>query len=49
MNAPDKTKAAAAKPLPDDAIIVIPMRNTVLFPGVISPITGPGATPKSSR
>jgi len=27
------------KPLPDDAIIVVPMRNTVLFPGVISPIT----------
>jgi ATP-dependent Lon protease len=29
----------AAKPLPADALIVIPMRNTVLFPGVISPIT----------
>jgi ATP-dependent Lon protease len=27
------------KKLPDDALIVIPMRNTVLFPGVISPIT----------
>ncbi|MGQ0544433.1 MAG: LON peptidase substrate-binding domain-containing protein, partial [Betaproteobacteria bacterium] len=27
------------KTLPDDALIVIPMRNTVLFPGVISPIT----------
>src|SRR6185503_7492445 len=27
------------KPLPADALIVIPMRNTVLFPGVISPIT----------
>src|SRR5687768_15057512 len=27
------------KPLPEDAIIVIPMRNTVLFPGVISPVT----------
>jgi ATP-dependent Lon protease len=27
------------KPLPEDALIVIPMRNTVLFPGVISPIT----------
>jgi ATP-dependent Lon protease len=32
-------KAQAAKPLPADALIVIPMRNTVLFPGVISPIT----------
>ena len=31
--------AAAAKPLPADALILIPMRNTVLFPGVISPIT----------
>ena len=39
MNAPDKAKATAMKPLPEDAIIVIPMRNTVLFPGVISPIT----------
>jgi ATP-dependent Lon protease len=32
-------RAAAAKPLPEDALILIPMRNTVLFPGVISPIT----------
>jgi ATP-dependent Lon protease len=31
--------AAALKPLPADALILIPMRNTVLFPGVISPIT----------
>ena len=31
--------ATAMKPLPHDALIVIPMRNTVLFPGVISPIT----------
>jgi ATP-dependent Lon protease len=28
-----------AKPLPPDAIALIPMRNTVLFPGVITPIT----------
>ncbi|HZM33453.1 MAG TPA: endopeptidase La [Burkholderiales bacterium] len=27
------------KPLPDNTLIIIPMRNTVLFPGVISPIT----------
>ncbi|HZE60283.1 MAG TPA: LON peptidase substrate-binding domain-containing protein, partial [Burkholderiales bacterium] len=32
-------KAGASRPLPDDALIVVPMRNTVLFPGVISPIT----------
>src|ERR1700704_1275238 len=30
---------AAQKALPEDAMIIIPMRNTVLFPGVISPIT----------
>jgi len=39
MNAPDKAKAMALRPLPEDALILIPMRNTVLFPGVISPIT----------
>jgi ATP-dependent Lon protease len=32
-------KAGASRPLPEDALIVVPMRNTVLFPGVISPIT----------
>jgi ATP-dependent Lon protease len=32
-------RTGAVKPLPQDALIVIPMRNTVLFPGVISPIT----------
>ena len=32
-------KASSSRPLPDDALIVVPMRNTVLFPGVISPIT----------
>ena len=36
--------AMASKPLPADALIVIPMRNTVLFPGVISPITVGRAT-----
>jgi ATP-dependent Lon protease len=39
MNAPDKAKALVMRPLPDDALILIPMRNSVLFPGVISPIT----------
>jgi len=29
----------AAKPLPEDAIALVPMRNTVLFPGVIAPVT----------
>ena len=32
-------KQPAIKPLPEDALIIIPMRNTVLFPGVITPIT----------
>ena len=27
------------KPLPEDAIALVPMRNTVLFPGVIAPVT----------
>jgi len=34
-----QAKPQPLKPLPADALIVIPMRNTVLFPGVISPIT----------
>ena len=34
-----KPRAGAVKPLPEDALILIPMRNTVLFPGVITPIT----------
>ena len=36
---PSPAKQAPVKPLPADAMIIIPMRNTVLFPGVISPIT----------
>jgi ATP-dependent Lon protease len=35
----EKPRAGALKPVPDDALILIPMRNTVLFPGVISPFT----------
>ena len=30
---------ATLKPLPDDALIIVPLRNAVLFPGVMSPIT----------
>ncbi len=37
--APGGPAAKPVKPLPEDALILIPMRNTVLFPGVISPIT----------
>jgi ATP-dependent Lon protease len=29
----------AVRPLPKDALIVIPLRNAVLFPGVLSPVT----------
>jgi ATP-dependent Lon protease len=31
--------AAAPPPLPADAIIIVPVRNTVLFPGLVLPIT----------
>ena len=37
--APGAAAKAPLKPLPADALIVVPMRNTVLFPGVIAPIT----------
>ncbi|HUJ86931.1 MAG TPA: endopeptidase La [Burkholderiales bacterium] len=36
--APERA-SGAPKPLPEDAIALIPMRNTVLFPGVIAPVT----------
>ena len=28
-----------ARPLPDDALIIVPVRNVVLFPGVVFPLT----------
>jgi len=38
--APNAGRAAAAlKPLPEDALIIIPLRNAVLFPGIMSPVT----------
>jgi ATP-dependent Lon protease len=46
QTAPDSTASAsqpvreeAARPLPHDAIIILPVRNMVLFPGVVLPIT----------
>ena len=36
---------ADAVPIPSDALIIVPVRNTVLFPGVVAPITI--ARPKS--
>ncbi|HSN40157.1 MAG TPA: LON peptidase substrate-binding domain-containing protein, partial [Burkholderiales bacterium] len=45
--APPRAPAAAAqparespsRPLPEDAFIILPVRNLVLFPGVVLPIT----------
>jgi len=46
---PEETATASAAsdsvPIPNDALIIIPVRNTVLFPGVVAPITI--ARPKS--
>ena len=33
-----RSTALAVRPIPEDALILIPMRNAVMFPGVISPI-----------
>jgi len=30
---------AGVRPLPDDALIIVPVRNVVLFPGVVFPLT----------
>ncbi len=35
----NNTRSATAKPLPEDALIILPVRNMVLFPGLILPIT----------
>ena len=31
--------ASTSPPLPPDALIVVPVRNTVLFPGMVLPFT----------
>ena len=42
---PGATQAErVAKPLPQGALIIIPLRNAVLFPGVLSPVTVGRAT-----
>jgi ATP-dependent Lon protease len=33
------TTHAESVPIPNDALIIVPVRNTVLFPGVVAPIT----------
>src|SRR5262245_19491459 len=43
MSPPDVNPGAAghaARPLPTDALIVVPVRNMVLFPEIVLPITG---------
>jgi ATP-dependent Lon protease len=32
-------KGGAFKPIPEDALIVVPLRSAVLFPGVVAPVT----------
>ena len=34
----EKARGGAAKPLPEDALILIPMRNSVLFPAPDGPM-----------
>ena len=34
-----RSTALAVRPIPEDALILIPMRNAVMFPGVITPIS----------
>ena len=48
-NRPDPVEAAtvdaraegerALRPIPDDALIIVPVRNVVLFPGMVTPLT----------
>src|SRR3979409_1920948 len=36
---PPPPAATDTAPIPNDAVIIVPVRNTVLFPGVVAPIT----------
>ncbi len=38
-NADSDRERQTTRPLPDDALIILPVRNLVLFPGVVLPIT----------
>jgi ATP-dependent Lon protease len=38
VTAPGGSTALAVRPIPEDALILIPLRNAVLFPGVVSPL-----------
>jgi ATP-dependent Lon protease len=35
----DQHMAIESVPLPSDALILVPVRNTVLFPGIIFPVS----------
>jgi ATP-dependent Lon protease len=40
--APEEVRAAAegrSRPLPDDALVILPVRNVVMFPGAVFPLT----------
>ena len=40
VKAPNPERGSTSlKPLPEDALAIVPLRNAVLFPGVMSPIT----------
>jgi ATP-dependent Lon protease len=45
VSTPSTVAGADSAPIPNDALIIVPVRNTVLFPGVVAPITI--ARPKS--
>jgi ATP-dependent Lon protease len=34
-----RSTALTVRPIPEDALVLVPLRNAVLFPGVISPVT----------
>ena len=36
---PPSTSGTESVPIPNDALIIVPVRNIVLFPGVVAPIT----------
>jgi hypothetical protein len=35
----DKRREETRRPLPEDALIILPVRNVVLFPGMVIPLT----------
>ena len=35
---PGRGTAIAVRPIPEDALILVPLRSAVLFPGIISPL-----------